>query len=159
MDTESLQPKNASTYWAREVLDHVTNHVEQERGLLEEYTKVAEGTESKALAYLVHILLEDERRHHRLFAELATSLKNAVDWSQVGPAVPAMDFHQSDRAAIRDVTNRLLQHEEADARELKRLHQELGNVKDTTLWGVLVEIMQRDTDKHIAILRFTQRHI
>lgn len=56
MVSEAMRPKIGSTYWAKEVLDHVTHHVEQERGLLEEYTRVAEDTESKALAYLVHIL-------------------------------------------------------------------------------------------------------
>ena len=29
----------------------------------------------------------------------------------------------------------------------------------TTLWGLLVELMQRDTDKHIAVLTFVKKHL
>ena len=32
-------------------------------------------------------------------------------------------------------------------------------MEDTTLWGLLVDIMRRDTDKHIAILKFARKHI
>jgi hypothetical protein len=31
-------------------------------------------------------------------------------------------------------------------------------VKDSSLWSLLVELMQRDTQKHIAILRFVTKH-
>ena len=48
--------------------------------------------------------------------------------------------------------------EARDARELKRLQRELRDVKDTTLWSLLVDLMQRDTQKHIAILRFVRKH-
>ena len=43
-----------------------------------------------------------------------------------------------------------------DPRELKKLQKELRDVKDTTLWSLLVDLMQRDTEKHIAILDFAQ---
>ncbi len=51
-----------------------------------------------------------------------------------------------------------MENEQKDARELKRLQRELRMVKDTSLWGLLVDLMQRDTRKHIAILRFVRNH-
>jgi hypothetical protein len=69
-----------------------------------------------------------------------------------------MDFDKENRAEVLEVTERLLEREEGDLLELKRLRKELSDVKDTTLWGLLVELMERDTDKHIAILRFARRH-
>jgi hypothetical protein len=137
---------------------HLSTHVEQEKGLLEEYVQAAAGTESKAMAYVVNLLIEDEQRHHRLFAELASSLKADVECSG-DPVVPRMDFDRSNRTTVAEVTERLLQREEGDARELKRLQRELSVFKDTTLWGLLVELMERDTDKHIALLRFVRRHV
>jgi hypothetical protein len=47
--------------------------------------------------------------------------------------------------------------EERDIAELKRLKRELRDVKDTSLWELLVELMQRDTEKHIAILKFVRK--
>jgi hypothetical protein len=38
------------------------------------------------------------------------------------------------------------------------LEHDLKDVKDTSLWELLVELMQHDTEKHLAILRFVQKH-
>ncbi|HXR54972.1 MAG TPA: hypothetical protein VN793_07975 [Acidimicrobiales bacterium] len=131
--------------------------MEAERGLLEEYSAVAEQSKSKAFTYLVKLLIEDEVRHHRIFTELARSLKTEAELRS-DPIIPNMDFVRADRAAVLDATKRLLANEEQDARELKRLQRELREVKDTSLWSLLVDLMQRDTQKHIAILRFVKKH-
>ena len=41
-----------------------------------------------------------------------------------------------------------------ELRELKQFAKQLKEVRDTTLWGLLVELMQDDTAKHIKILSF-----
>jgi hypothetical protein len=56
------------------------------------------------------------------------------------------------------LTDQLLKSERQDARELKRLRRKLRSVRHTTLWDLLVDLMERDTQKHIAILRFAQKH-
>ena len=144
--------------WERDLYAHLMGHVTNERVLLEEYVRAASTTDSKALAYLVNLLVEDERRHHILFSELAAALKSDSEVRAEDPAIPHLDFSRADRSGIRDLTDGLLQREQDDLRELKQLEKELRTVKDTTLWALLVELMQRDTDKHIAILRFAQRH-
>ncbi len=53
----------------------------------------------------------------------------------------------------------LLENEERDIGELRRLERELRDVKDTTPWELLVEVMQRDAEKHIAILKFVRKHV
>jgi len=45
-----------------------------------------------------------------------------------------------------------------DAKSLKRLARQLRDVDENTLWGLLVSNMRRDTDKHIAALKFVLRH-
>ena len=137
---------------------YLTEHMRREGAMLEEYVAIAEGTESKALAYLVNLLVEDEHRHHRFFSELASSLKSEAELSGVAPVIPRLDLRLVDKAELVTTTKRLLEHEQSDAAELKRLHKELKDLQDTTLWGLLVQIMQRDTEKHIAILRFVSDH-
>lgn len=144
--------------WARDLYGHLTSHVQAERGLLERYAAVAEQTQSKAFRYLVNLLIEDERRHHRIFQEIAQSLRTDALLAREEPIVPRMDFDQADRATIVDVTNQLLEIERRDAGELKRLQHQIRDAKDTSLWGLLVDLMQRDTQRHIAILRFVRKH-
>jgi rubrerythrin len=156
---ESLSaPPVGASVWEREIFDHLTEHIVQEQGLFEEYVYAAKETESKALGYLINLLIEDERRHHSLFRQLAESLKSEAELWPESPVLPRMDFNKENRVEVLEVTARLLDREENDLRELKRLRSELSDVKDTTLWALLVELMERDTDKHIAILRFASKH-
>jgi hypothetical protein len=142
----------------RALYAHLTKHIATERGLLEEYTEIAERTESRAFRYLVNLLIEDEIRHHQLFSELAESVETIALMKAKEPAVPLIDFSRADRDGVLEATRRLLDHENEDARELKRLQRELRDTKDDSLNGLLVELMQRDTQKHIAILRFVRKH-
>jgi rubrerythrin len=148
----------AGSGWERDLWTHLISHVDAERGMLEEYSAIAKQSQSKAFGYLVKLLIEDETRHHRMFMELAKSLKTAAELTGDDPIVPTMDFTQVNRIAVLEATKQLIEKEEQDARELKRLQRELRDVKDTTLWSLLVNMMQRDTQKHIAILRFVSKH-
>jgi hypothetical protein len=158
MTDMTTKPLRGVSPWERDLWTHLTSHVETERVLLEEYSAVAERSPSKAFRYLVKLLIEDEIRHHRLFTELAKSLRTEAELRREDPVIPYMDFVHADRAAVLDATKQLITNEQQDARELKRLQHELREVKDTTLWSLLVDLMQRDTQKHIAILRFVRKH-
>ncbi len=154
----SLAPPVGASPWERDLFDHLTEHVIQERGLLEEYANAVRDSESEALAYLINLLIEDERRHHHLFRQLALSLKSSAELTAESPEIPRLDFDRENRVAVLEVTKRFLEREEEDMRELNQLRKELRVVQDTTLWDLLVDLMERDTDKHLAILRFVQNH-
>jgi len=154
MTTESWAGPSATD---RALYAHLTNHIETERGLLEEYSDIADRTESVAFRYLVNLLLEDEIRHHRILLELAESVETIALMKAKEPLVPVIDFVRADQDAVLEATERLLEHEKEDARELKRIQRELRDTKDDSLNGLLVELMQRDTQKHIAILRFVRK--
>jgi hypothetical protein len=126
--------------------------------MLKDYVEAAEATDSKAFAYLVRMLINDEKRHHGTFESLAASIKTESELSGEEPEVPYLDLARADRAWVRDLSEKLLRREKEDAAELKRLHNELREVKDTTLWDLLVNDMRRDTDRHIAILEFVLQH-
>jgi len=145
--------------WARDLYAHLTSHVEIERGMLEEYRSAAEASSSKAFAYLVNLLIEDEIRHHRIFLDLADSLETVSLRPAEDPQVPYLDFNRTNKEAVSELTEKLLEKELQDAQELKRLQRELSDVKDTSIWSLLVDLMQRDTQKHIAILKFVKKHI
>ncbi len=155
--TDTSPPVGASV-WEAELYNHLSTHIDNEREMLEEYAGAADATESKAFAYLVHLLLDDERRHHQAYIALASSLKTEAELSGAEPEIPYLDLDRADRVKIREITERLLQCERNDAANLKRLHKDLGDVEDTTLWDLVVNVMRKDTDKHIAILEFVLKH-
>ena len=72
--------------------------------------------------------------------------------------IPRLDVAQGDPQKVIELTERLLESERADARELHQLAGEMKDVKDTTMWWLLVRLMEMDTAKHIEILEFVQHH-
>jgi rubrerythrin len=145
--------------WERDLYARLSGHVESERGLLEEYSTAAETSPSKALRYLVTLLVEDEVRHHRLFNQIVESLRTEALLSGEDPPIPYLDFDEAaNYDAVIELTGRLLRREQEDSKELKRLQHELRDVEDTTLWTLLVELMEQDTKKHMTILRFARKH-
>lgn len=159
MINDTMIPSPESPTWVEHLYHHVTQHVQAEQGLLEDYVTAAQATNSEALAYLVNVIVEDEKRHHKMFSEFAAALKHGLEWRNSGTEIPSIDFQKVDSKLMEDVVEKLLDNEERDARELRRLHKMVRDSKDTTLWELIVEIMQRDTEKHIAILRFVRRHL
>jgi hypothetical protein len=144
--------------WENEMYAHLVGHTRREGEMLHEYVAAAEATESQAFSYLLELLVADERRHHQLFDELASSLKTDAELSSADPVIPRLDLRRANQSDLMRLTKKLLDNERADKKELRRLSKELRNFKDTTLWGLIVDLMMRDTEKHIAILEFILTH-
>jgi hypothetical protein len=51
-------------------------------------------------------------------------------------------------------TERFLEAERDDRAQLRRLRKELKPARSNTLWPLMVELMEIDTDKHIRILEY-----
>lgn len=146
-----------ASVFEQELYDHVSSHVEDEVATLRAYQAQAEQSESKAFAFLAAMILEDERRHHQMLADLAKTIEVSAELSNAPTPIPYLDLHK-DREAILAATEELLAIEKADQKELKRLAKEVKDFKDTTLWELMLEIMQADNAKHRMILKFIRDH-
>ncbi len=139
----------------RDLVDLLVRHGNDEGGLLAEYEEVAANSSDEATRYLVELILEDERRHHRLLAELA----NAMAWEMatISPesSTPWLS-HPTERELLAK-TRQLLSAERADYRELRRIRRRLRPYARTTLWALIIDLMLLDTKKHATILRFLER--
>jgi rubrerythrin len=147
-----------ASVWEQDLYDHLTSHVANERDLLSGYQQAAADSSSPAFRYLTALIVEDEIRHHRVFEELASSLRTDAELRPQEPAIPYLDDWGGDPQRVIELTERLCAQEESDAAALKKLSRQLSDVKDTTLWQLLVKLMEMDTAKHIEILRFVRKH-
>lgn len=138
---------------------HLIEHVSSEAELIAAYRERAEAPDTpEAARYLIRLVLEDEERHHRLLHEIVTALGNDMAWRHDPDAVPNLPFGPPDRA-IAEVTHRFLAAERTDRKQLRALRKELRPFRDTSLWALLVELMEHDTAKHIRILTFIADHV
>jgi hypothetical protein len=147
-----------ASVWEEELYDHLTSHVGNEQEMLAEYQQAADTSDSAAFRYLASLIVDDEIRHHRVLEELASAIRTDAELRPEEPAIPRLDHWGSDPQRVVELTERLLEHERADAKDLERLMRQLKDVRDTTMWGLLVKMLEIDTAKHIEILEFVRRH-
>ncbi|HZS13284.1 MAG TPA: hypothetical protein VFC09_01670 [Candidatus Dormibacteraeota bacterium] len=149
-DAALLQPMSQ---WEEQLFAHFTAHTEQEVTLLGAYEDLARNGDTQFIRYLASLLLEDEQRHHRMFTQLANTLVSQANLTTGADDIPPLET-SDDVARIAPLTGRLIALEEDDRVQLARLRKELRPVRDTTLWDLLVQLAERDTEKHLLILRF-----
>ena len=146
-----------ASVWEQTLYDHLTNHEHDERELLVEYQQAAADSQSAAFRYLASLIVEDETRHHRLFRDMAESLRMDAEMQPGEPPVPRLGGWGPDPHRVAELSERLVTHEEIDLEVLRRIRKELDDLKDTTMWALLVKIMELDTLKHAEILNFVRR--
>jgi len=133
----------------------IARHGKEEGELLRRYERFAREAPSAVTRYLVHLILEDERRHHQVLAEIA----HTIAWgslADVEAALPRMVEGAADDELIKQ-TRELLASEKKDRAELRRLRRRLRSYTGT-VWPFLIDLMLLDTDKHSRILRYIIRH-
>ena len=143
----------AGSEWDQNLLAHFHDHLEGEMELLETYAGVRDGA-PEYVRYLIDLIMADEGRHHQMFRELVNRVRSDIDWREYGPRVPYITRKRQDAKGMIGATEALLSFEREDQKALQRLRKELRPVRDTTLFSLLVELMELDTKKHIAILEF-----
>jgi hypothetical protein len=148
-----------ASVWEQQLFDHVSAHVDAEREVLEEYRAIEDDeTASPAFRYLAALILDDEVRHHQVFRDLTEAIRQFAEVRSEDDPIPTLRGLKADRERIMTATQRLLDVERADMKELKALAKELSDLKDTTLWVLLLDLMRLDTEKHIRILKFLRGH-
>jgi hypothetical protein len=147
----------AASATERDLVALIERHGAEEGEILTEYERFAASAESELVRYLVSAIVEDERRHHRLLEEMA----NSVAWGGFEADEPVTRLPNLDRypsSGLRSQTQRLLDLERQDARELKTLRGKLKDYGGSTVLRLLVDTMLLDTRKHELILEFILDH-
>ena len=63
--------KEPSGEWWASIIHAFQAHVREETAFLEKYQEAVAGVDDAALRFLLEMILEDERRHHALFEQMA----------------------------------------------------------------------------------------
>ncbi len=143
-----------ASVWEQRLYDHICAHVDGERETLMAYQQLAQSTSSPAFAYLAQLIFDDEWRHHRMLEQLAETIRTSAEMSGEPTPIPDLGLFRDDREEILAETERFLALEEEDDRALKAISKELRDVRDTTIWEIVLQIIRDDNAKHRRILEF-----
>ncbi|HEY7628401.1 MAG TPA: hypothetical protein VH761_15115 [Ilumatobacteraceae bacterium] len=154
--TTSRIPHDLSEY-DRVLIEHLADHVNSETEMIELYD-VLERDDHPYVSFIARLIGDDEARHHRLFSEWIETIKALAELREAEDGIPHVDYQPVDPETI-VMVERLLEFEENDLSETKKLRHELRSVRNSTLWGILVELVMADTKKHIKLLKFLRARL
>jgi rubrerythrin len=144
------------TTWAESLIQTLQGHMDNEREALTQYGELAASAPDDHVRFLMKLILDDEVRHHTLFAEMVNNLRSEIE--RTAPSGLPNVRRTEDRDALRAQTKTLLDLEHDDIKELQALRREISKVEDTAWWTVLIDSMEMDNRKHIRLLEFVRDH-
>jgi rubrerythrin len=131
-------------------------HGPREGEALAAYEALIADCDDEAVTYLAGLILDDERRHHRLMTEMLNQVESLLWETELTPQVPHLRTRVD--PDLRAATDALLEIERDDAKELRRLKRQVKSQSDSSMLPLLVDLMVHDTAKHIAILELIRAH-
>lgn len=142
----------------QEAFEALVAHERDEADVIAAYETFARDTESDVVRFLIELIVEDERRHHRVIEQLANTIRAQATFEDVKPRIPYLDVRRHRDQQLLAATRMFLDIERKDRRHLKDLaksvEQSAGEVD-----AFIVNLMRMDTERHIAILKFIEHLI
>jgi rubrerythrin len=154
--TEPVDHLRGASVWQEDLYEALMAHMANEGGIVDAYATFAEETSSETVRYLVRLILDDERRHHRILLDLANAVRAEATLELRDGRVPFMDVHAHDEA-LHQATERFLAAEREDLVQLRRLIRQAAGAGGTELEEFVLGLLREDTERHIKILKFIER--
>lgn len=154
--TDERDRLKGASVWQQDLYEALMTHMSSEGGIVEAYASFAEETSSETVRYLVRLILDDERRHHRILLDLANAVRAEATLEMREGRVPFMDVHSHDEA-LHEATERFLAVEREDLVQMRRLIRQAAGAGGTELEEFVLGLLREDTERHIKILKFIDR--
>ena len=108
----------------------------------------------------MRLILDDEVRHHALLKRIATTLRDALCWTQSPEALPRTGTPTGEATSqeLAVLAQTLIEEERTGAEFLRRIAARQKRL-DSGLDSLLLEMMAMDSDKHARLLRFVERRL
>ncbi|HLH21741.1 MAG TPA: ferritin family protein [Chloroflexota bacterium] len=153
----------AATEPAETPLDHLLaafeHHIASEADTVTAYRELSESTADPVVALLLRQVVDDEERHHALLRSMASRLRDTLRWTHSPDALPTRGTPSYAEAVERAGTLRELARQEREgARQARDLAKAQAGLYDG-LFGLLLDTMAADSEKHERILSFVARRM
>jgi hypothetical protein len=146
-------------YNIERLLQGVDRHVEAEADALGQYEYLETASGDPVVALVMRLILDDEERHHTLLTRIASSLRDALNWTHSANALPNRPTDARPALAeLASIARALIDEEKTGAQALRKLARRERDI-DGGLDSVLLEMMAMDSDKHARLLQFVQRRL
>jgi rubrerythrin len=152
------QAEAAAESSVERLLRAVDTHAAAEADALVQYEYLAQESGDPVIALVLRLILDDEVRHHGLLHRMATTLRDALEWTSSPAALPKGVPKGAVSSADVILAHSLIDEERTGARALRRLARQEKDINDG-LDCLLLEMMAMDSDKHARLLQFVAQRL
>lgn len=139
---------------AERLWDALQIHLAAEADSLVTFERLLEESQDPLVALLLGLILGDEARHHDLLQRMSASLRNSLFWTKSPAALPTRsDVPPPVAAKLIAATRARIREEHESVRQWREAARQQGELGDG-LFGLLLDVIARDSEKHERILRF-----
>lgn len=139
------------------LLRAIRGHIESEAGTLDEARALLDATSNPIVEFVLNEYLEEEQRHHDLFAKLAKQFAEELEPIGRETVLPT-DSRGTVDPELAERLAELGKHERTGIARLKELAKE--NRKEYSgVLSLLLEMMAIDSTKHEHMLKFAQKAV
>ena len=153
---QDLAPHERSAI--EELFDQLHAHEQDEARSLADYEDAAKASPDAGVRYLMGLVLEDERRHHRLTQAMVDEVQQSLQWLEGEAPLPPIQASGANRMTLLAQTRCFLQVEREGEKKLEHLRKQVKSLHSGLL-ELLVELMQTDARKHISILKHIEKRL
>ena len=146
------QPSDAD----RALITLLGDHVANEAAVLHAWDELAARAPEPHVRYIAGLIVEDERVHHALLAEMLERVRSDAQWQTTEPGIPWVRAPK-DRQALLFAIENLERVERSDLRRVRALRRRLRAQRRTSLLWALADLLESDTRKHLRLLKFLRR--
>lgn len=140
------------------IMNELEAHESQEEKFTRCYKEIAEKTKNPLVQFLLQLIISDEEKHHAVTHAMVSTLKGGLTWSRPEDAISGFYDLGEGTDELLKLTEDFIGLEREGIKEYKKLikaskHYYRG------LFGLLLQSMIRDSEKHVEILEFLRQRL
>jgi uncharacterized protein with von Willebrand factor type A (vWA) domain len=140
------------------LMNKFESHEEEEKEFLHQYKEIAGKSKSRFVKFLLQLIISDEEKHHLVTHAMVSTLQGSLRWTQPADAIGSLHEAEEEKDELLKLTQAFIRLEKKGVKEYKKLNKECRDYYHG-LFGLLLDTMIQDSDKHIRILQFLQKKL
>lgn len=140
------------------LMNKFESHEGHEREFLNRYKEVADKSKSRLIKFLLQLIISDEEKHHAVTHAMVSTLEGSLRWTKPEDAIGNLRAGEEEKEELLKLTGDFIRVEKDGIKEYKKLIKECRDYYHG-VFGLLLDTMIQDSEKHIRILQFLQKKL
>ncbi len=133
-------------------------HESQEAEFVQRYKEIAEKTQDPVVKSLLQLIIVDEEKHRAITHSMAATLKGDLTWTKQEGALRGLYDLGEGKGELLKITEDFIRVEKEGIKEYKDLTKASAHYY-RNLFVLLIQVMIRDSEKHVEILEFLRQKL